>query len=188
MERYYKMTKSNNAIVSLVETVKTTSQGATVKTTSSKPSITAVETLNLISASAIACASGDKAKVALGESLESFNKNAINLNQAGVRLLDGRKKDPSSMANRKAFLDQCEKSGLAPKTAQNYYELFFKVVNTGKPVKSFDFKTNAKKTGDKVEQEFAKVLAGVYNHSSFESLSEDTQNEITELLVSANYL
>ena len=182
------MTKSNNAIVSLVETVKTTSQGATVKTTSSKPSLTAVETLNLVTASAVACASGDKAKVALGESLESFNKSAINLNQAGVRLLDGRKKDPSSMANRKAFLDQCEKSGLAPKTAQNYYELFFKVVNTGKPVKSFDFKTNAKKSGDKTETALEDVLAKLYNHSGFEGLSEELQNEVTELLAQAKYI
>jgi hypothetical protein len=183
------MTKSNNAIVSLVETVKTTSQGATVKTTSSKPSLTAVETLNLISASAIACASGDKAKAEQAKQLDLFNKSAINLNQAGVRLLDGRKKDPSSMANRKAFLDQCEKSGLAPKTAQNYYELFFKVVNTGKPVKSFDFKTNAKKTGgDKTEPAIADVLAKFYNHSEFESAPDEVQEWVTELLVSANYL
>jgi hypothetical protein len=182
------MTKTNNAILTMVQSVKTTSQGATVKTTSAKPSLTAIETLNLITESAIACASGEKAKVALGESLEAFNKGAINLHSAGVRLLDGRKKDASSMANRKAFLDQAEKSGLSPKTAQNYYELFFKVVNSGKAIKSFDFKTNAKKSGDKVEQEFAKVLAGLYNHSEFDSLSEEAQTEITELLVSANYL
>lgn len=181
------MTKSN-AIVSLVETVKTTSQGAKVKTTSTKPSLTAVETLNLVTASAVACASGEKAKQEGADSLKTFNDSAINLNQGGVRLLDGRKKDPASQAHRKAFLDQCEKSGLASKTAQNYYELFFKVVNTGKPVKSFDFKTNAKKSGDKVEQDFAKVLASVYNHSGFDDLSEDTQAEITELLTEAQYL
>lgn len=189
MERYYKMTKSNNAIVSLVETVKTTSQGATVKTTSTKPSLTAVETLNLITESAIACSLGDKAKVEGAKALDSFNKSAINLNQAGVRLLDGRKKDPSSQANRKAFLDQCEKSGLAPKTAQNYYELFFKVVNSGKAIKSFDFKTNAKKSGgDKPEVDVNDILAKLYNHSGFGDFSEEMQNEITELLVSANYL
>ena len=183
------MTKSNNAIVSLVETVKTTSQGAKVKTTSAKPSLTAVETLNLITESAIACASGDKAKVALGESLAQFNKSAINLNQAGVRLLDGRKKDPSSMANRKAFLDQCEKSGLAPKTAQNYYELFFKVVNSGKAIKSFDFKTNAKKSGgDKAEVDIADILAKLYNHSGFEDLSDELQAEVTGLLTDAKYI
>lgn len=181
------MTKSN-AIVALVETVKTTSQGATVKTTSAKPSLTAVEALNLVTASAIACASGDKAKAEQAKALDEFNKSATNLHNGGVRLLDGRKKDPSSQAHRKAFLDQAEKSGLAQKTAQNYYELFFKVVNSGKAIKSFDFKTNAKKSGDKVEQDFAKVLASVYNHSSFGELSEDTQNEITELLVQAEYL
>lgn len=183
------MTKSNNAIVSLVETVKTTSQGATVKTTSTKPSLTAVETLNLVTASAIACASGEKAKVEGAKSLEQFNTSAINLNQGGVRLLDGRKKDPSSMAHRKAFLDQCEKSGLSAKTSQNYYELFFKVVNTGKAIKSFDFKTNAKKSGgDKPEADVNDILAKLYNHSGFGDFSEEMQNEITELLVAGNYL
>jgi hypothetical protein len=182
------MTKTNNAIVTLVETVKTTSQGATVKTTSSKPSLTAIETLNLVTASAIACASGEKAKVALGESLEAFNKGATNLHNAGVRLLDGRKKDPSTMANRKAFLDQAEKSGLSPKTAQNYYELFFKVVNSGKAIKSFDFKTNAKKSGDKVEPALTDILAKLYNHSDFEGLSDELQNEVTELLTDAKYI
>jgi hypothetical protein len=124
----------------------------------------------------------------LGESLEAFNKSAINLNQAGVRLLDGRKKDPSSMANRKAFLDQCEKSGLAPKTAQNYYELFFKVVNSGKAIKSFDFKTNAKKSGDKTETALTDVLAKFYNHSEFESAPDDVQEWVTEILTQAKYI
>lgn len=183
------MTKAKqNPIAQLVETVKTTSQGATVKTTSAKPSLTAVETLNLITDSAQACASGDKAKAEQAKALEQFNKSATNLHNAGVRLLDGRKKDPSSQANRKAFLDQCEVSGLAPKTAQNYYELFFKVVNSGKAIKSFDFKTNAKKSGDKPEVEFCKVLASVYNHSSFGELSEEAQDEITQLLIEGNYL
>jgi hypothetical protein len=182
------MTKTTNPIVNLVQTVKTTSQGATVKTTSAKPSLTAVETLNLISASAIACASGDKAKLEGAKALDDFNKSAINLNQAGVRLLDGRKKDPSSQANRKAFLDQCEKSGLAPKTAQNYYELFFKVVNSGKAIKSFDFETNAKKSGDKTETALTDVLAKLYNHSEFESAPDDVQEWVTEILTQAKYI
>ena len=182
------MTKQSNAILTMVQSVKTTSQGATVKTTSTKPSLTAIETLNLITASAIACASGEKAKVALGESLEAFNKGATNLHNAGVRLLDGRKKDPSSQANRKAFLDQCEKSGLAPKTAQNYYELFFKVVNSGKAIKSFDFKTNAKKSGDKTETALTDVLAKLYNHSEFESAPDDVQEWVTEILTQAKYI
>ena len=183
------MTKTTNSIATLVQTVKTTSQGATVKTTSAKPSLTAVETLNLITDSAIACASGDKAKLEGAKALDDFNKSAINLNQAGVRLLDGRKKDPSSQANRKAFLDQCEKSGLAPKTAQNYYELFFKVVNSGKAIKSFDFKTNAKKNGgDKAETALADVLAKFYNHSEFESAPDEVQEWVTELLTDAKYI
>lgn len=180
---------TKNPIAQLVETVKTTSQGAKVKTVSAKPSLTAIETLNLVADSAIACASGDKAKAEQAKALEQFNKSATNLHNAGVRLLDGRKKDPSSMANRKAFLDQCEKSGLAPKTAQNYYELFFKVVNSGKAIKSFDFKTNAKKSGgEKSEVALADILAKFYNHSEFEDSPDEVQDWVTEILVSANYL
>jgi hypothetical protein len=183
------MTKSNNAIVALVETVKTTSQGAKVKTVSTSPSLTATETLNLVTESAINCGSGESAKVLLAQSIEGFNKSAINLHNGGVRLLDGRKKDPSTMANRQAFLDQCEKSGLKPKTAQNYYELFFKVVNSGKAIKSFDFKTNAKKSGgEKPEVALADILAKFYNHSEFESAPDEVQAWVNEVLVSANYL
>ena len=173
----------------LIETVKKTSQGATVKTTSTTPSLTAVEVLDLITSSATACASGDKAKAEGAKALESFNKSATNLHQGGVRLLDGRKKDPTSMAHRKSFLDQCKKDGLAEKTAQNYYELFFKVVNSGKELKSFDFKTNAKKSGGKADtkaEPFANYLVAVYNHADFESaLSVSAQNEITEILKKA---
>lgn len=184
------MTKATkNPMAQLVETVKTTSQGATVKTTSANPSLTPVEVLNLVTDSAVACASGEKAKAEQEQALKSFNDKAQALHNGGVRLLDGRKKDPSSMANRKAFLDQAEKSGLAPKTAQNYYELFFKVVNSGKAIKSFDFKTNAKKSGGKTETDILDVLAKLYNNSAFEdTLSEEAQKEITELLIKAKYI
>jgi len=183
------MTKSNNAIVSLVETVKTTSQGAKVKTTSSKPSLTAVETLNLISASAIACASGETALNGLEKALKDFNTSALNLHNGGIRLVDGRKKDLSTTVNRKAFLDQCEKSGLKAKTAQNYYEMFFKTVNSGKELKAFNYKSNAKKNGtDKAETALEDVLAKLYNHSGFEGLSDELQNEVTELLTQAKYI
>ena len=97
------MTKTTNSIATLVQTVKTTSQGATVKTTSSKPSLTAVETLNLVTASAVACASGEKAKQEGADSLKTFNDSAINLNQGGVRLLDGRKKTQLAKHTAKPF-------------------------------------------------------------------------------------
>jgi len=178
--------QKTNPIASMVETVQQTSAGATVKTTSASPSLTSVEVLNLVTDSAIACATGEKAKIALAQSIEGFNKSAINLHNGGVRLLDGRKKDPSTMANRKAFLDQAEKSGLSTKTAQNYYELFFKVVNSGKAIKSFDFKTNAKKSGEKTETAILDILVKLYNHANFEkTLSDEAQIEITEILTKA---
>ena len=181
------MTKQKtNSIGSMVETVKKTSTGATVKTVSAKPSLTSVETLNLISASAIACASGETALSGLENALKDFNKNAINLHNGGVRLLDGRKKDPSTMANREAFLDQCKVSGLKPATAQNYYEQFFKVVNSGKELKAFNYKSNAKKNGDKTETAILDILVKLYNHSDFEkTLSDEAQNEIIEILTKA---
>jgi hypothetical protein len=178
------MKKETNAIESTVKTA----QGATVKITSTKPSLTAVETLNLISASAIACASGETALSGLENALKDFNKNALNLHNGGVRLLDGRKKDAGTMANRKAFIDQCEASGLTPKTAQNYYEMFFKTVNSGKELKAFNYKSNAKKNGDKTEANICDVLAKVYNHSEFEDFSEEFQKEVTDILLTAKYI
>ena len=181
------MTKQKtNPMASMVETVKKTSQGATVKTTSAKPSLTAVETLNLITASASACSVGEKAKTEGETALKTFNTSALNLHNGGVRLLDGRKKDANSMANRKAFLDQCEKDGLASKTAQNYYELFFKTVNSGKELKTFHFQKDAKKSKtekDATPEPLANYLVAVYNHADFEkSFSVDAQNEIIEIL------
>lgn len=184
------MTKAKNPMAQLVETVKKTSQGATVKTTSATPSLTAVEVLDLITASASACANGEKAKVEGETALKAFNKSATNLHNGGVRLLDGRKKDPQSQSYRKSFLDQCSKDGLAEKTAQNYYEMFYKTVNSGKELKSFHFEKDAKKSkgekGSTTTETFANTLVAVYNHADFEkSLSVEAQNEITEILKKA---
>lgn len=175
---------------SVIETIVKTAQGATVKTTSTKPSLTATEMLDLITTSATSCANGEKAKLEGESALKTFNDSAIKLHNGGLRLLDGRKKDPQSQAHRKAFLDQCEKDGLKEKTAQNYYEFFYKVVNSGKALKSFHFEKDAKKSkGDKKDnsaEPFANYLVAVYNHADFESaLSVSAQNEITEILKKA---
>jgi hypothetical protein len=170
----------------VIESIVKTAQGATVKTVSTKPSLTAVEMLNLITASASACATGEKAKVEGESALKIFNTSAINLHNGGLRLLDGRKKDAQSLAHRKAFIDQCEKDGLAVKTAQNYYEMFFKTVNSGKELKTFHFQKDAKKSkGEKNTpvEPLANYLVAVYNHADFEkSFSVDAQNEIIEIL------
>lgn len=191
LKEIYIMTKAKqNPMANLVQTVKQTSQGATVKTTSATPSLTPVEVLDLIATSATSCATGEKAKLEGESALKTFNDSAIKLHNGGVRLLDGRKKDPSSMAHRKAFLDQAQKDGLKEKTAQNYYEFFYKVVNTGKALASFHFKNDSakKSKGEKSDtvEIFANTLVSAYNHPDFESaLSVDAQNQIVEILKKA---
>ena len=177
--------KKTNAI----ETIVKTSQGATVKTSRTKPSLNAVETLDLITSTAKSFALGDKASTDLEQALKAVNSSALNLHKGGVRLLDGRKKDPQTQQYRQAFLDQCEKSGLKAKTSQNYYEMFYNIVNSGKELKAFNYKSNAKKNGtDKAETALADILAKLYNHSGFEGLSEELQSEVTELLTEAKYI
>jgi hypothetical protein len=181
------MTKTKtNPMASMVETVKKTSAGATVKTVSAKPTLTPTQVLDFITASASACSVGEKAKAQGETALKTFNTSALSLHNSGVRLLDGRKKDATTMASRKAFLDQCEKDGLASKTAQNYYELFFKTVNSGKELKTFHFQKDAKKSKtekDSTPEPLANLLVAVYNHADFEkSFSVDAQNEIIEIL------
>ena len=63
-------------------------------------------------------------------------------------------------------------------------------MNSGKAIKTLNKSRNSGK--DKVKKEkdpvdFASVLAKVYNHADFDSLSLSTQDEIKDLLLEAGY-
>ena len=121
--------------------------------------------------------------------LEQFNHNAIALHNGGVRLQDGRSKDKATSVIRSQFLDEIKT--LNSRTAQNYYQLFMKVVNSGKPVKSFNTESNKGKTkkGANTEPKSIDViLASLVNHPAFsKTLSKETQKEIQALLVEFDY-
>ena len=189
-ERYQIM---NNAINTVVKTI-TSSQGAKVKHTQlksevEKVSINDMEIMGLVSNVTKSVLNGDNALNTIGTSLEQFNHNAIALHNGGVRLQDGRSKDKATSVIRSQFLDEVKT--LNSRTAQNYYQLFMKVVNSGKPIKSFNTESNKGKTkkGANTEPKSIDViLANLVNHPAFsKTLSKELQNEIKALLVEFDY-
>jgi len=199
---------TSNAINTVVKTL-TSSQGAKVthtqlKSEVEKVSLKDVEIMGLISDSTNSIKLNNNAEIEITkqeairkQALESFNKSATGLHNGGVRLLDGRSKDKQTSVIRQQFLDELKT--LKTSSAQKYYELFMSVVNSGKPVKSFntglnvkldDSKTNKKKKGADTSKQIdiIELLADVYNNPKFEkTLSESTQLEIFEILNSNKY-
>ena len=178
-----------NAIQQVTKTL-TGSQGGKVKVTSDKPSLTKPEILGLVSEAGKAYIDCQGFTESAEKALEVFNSKAIALHSGGVRLVDGRSKDPQTAFVKQAFIDSL--GNLAPKTKQNYYELFFKIVNTGKAITKFK-PDSAKAKGSKGNQakpvEILDLLAKVYNHAKFEkTFSADTVIEIRDILEKAKYL
>ena len=194
-ERSYKMkTSQSNAIASLVKT----SQGASVKVVPApKASLTLLDIVGLASeagqasfAISKADATIESAKKIQESNYEILNKKASSIKVAGYVLADGRKQDANTKTIKQAFIDSL--GDLADATKQAYYEIFRKAVNDGKKITSMN-KTEggrkvSKKTEGKPEATFANVLASLYNHSEFESLSEATQAEVKAILVAEEYL
>ena len=183
----------NNAINTVVKTL-VSSQGAKVKHTQlksevEKVSINDMEIMGLVSNVTTSVLNGDNAINTIGTSIEQFNHNAIALHNGGVRLQDGRSKDKATNVIRSQFLDEIKT--LNSRTAQNYYQLFMKVVNSGKPVKSFNTESNKGKTkkGANTEPKSIDViLANLVNHPAFsKTLSKESQNEIKAFLVEFDY-
>jgi hypothetical protein len=200
---------NSNAINTVTKTL-TSSQGAKVTHTqlvseTEKVSLKDVEIMGLISDSTNSIKLNNNAEIEITkqeairkQALESFNKSALGLHSGGVRLLDGRSKDKQTSVIRTHFLDELSKA-MKVSSAQKYYELFMSVVNSGKPVKSFntglnvkldDSKTSKKKKGADTSKQIdiIELLADVYNNPKFEkTLSESTQLEIFEILNSNKY-
>jgi hypothetical protein len=172
----------SKVIASLV----TTSQGAKVKVVSDKPSLSGSEILDLTQDYAKGLIAYKEATDKQVSMLELINEKVACLHNGGVRLQDGRSKDKQTLVIKTAFIDSL--GNLSKSYKQDQWELFFKAVNSGKAIKTL----NKSRNSDKVKKEkdpvdFASVLAKVYNHADFDSLSMTTQDEIKDLLLEAGY-
>ena len=179
-----------NAIKNTVSTIITSAQGAKVKTVSAQSSLTNPEVLTL---------AGESAKAYMGfvSASESLNAVIEKAHKAGLRLVDTRNTKANSAKAieqtklfKSAFIDTVKGAGKSDKTAQNYYELVAKGINTGKGITSTNPSMGkAKGKGkDKNPPAFLDVLAKVYNHADFETLSDIAQGEIEELLSEGGYI
>ena len=132
-------TKNKTALSTMAETL-VNSQGGKVKhVPAPKPepvSLTDLELLDLVGragAQVISYAGADEVRV---KALAEFNTVGKSLHSAGVVIADGRSKDKQTAVIKKAFLDSMP--NLSKGYAQNCYELFRKVVNSGKEIKDFN--------------------------------------------------
>jgi len=177
--------KSQSKALSIV-TSTITSQGAKVKTTSDKSSLTMPEMLDLVhdaGKQVIAYKGADDTKA---QALETINAKGLALHNGGTRLADGRSNDPQTKALKSAFLDSM--GDLKPAYKQNVYELFAKLVNSGKAIKDLNKSRNSKKNGEsKPEVDFDAVVAKVYNHSEFDTLPEVARKALKDVLAKAGY-
>jgi len=170
-----------------IETIVKTSAGATVKVTSDKPSLTMPEMLDLVHDAGVQVIAYKGADDTKAKALEAINAKGLALHNGGTRLADGRSNDPQTKALKAAFIDSMG-SELKPAYKQNVYELFAKLVNSGKAIKDLNKSRNSKKNGEpKGEPEFDIPVAKVYNHSDFATLSKATQAELKEVLAKAGY-
>jgi hypothetical protein len=181
-----------NAIQTITKTLNT-SNGAKVNhvqlvSQTEIVSINATEIMGLVSNVTQSVLNGDNALNTLTTSIEQFNHNAIALHNGGVRLQDGRSKDKATQVIRSQFLD--ETKSLKANTSQKYYEWFMKVVNTGKPLKSFndDSKKKSKKGADTEPKGIDAILASLVNHPAFsKTFSTELKDEMKTILVKAGY-
>ena len=187
-----KTANKTNAIAQVAKTL-TGSQGGKVKVISAKPSLTQPEILGLVSGAGKAYVECLGFTESAGKALEVFNHNALALNKGGVKLADGRTKCKTTALVKSAFIDSL--GSLAPKTKQNYYELFVKVVNGGKAITKFKPEGSTKPTTGKAkptkgnqrkEVGILDLLLKAYNHPSFKkTLSADSVIDIRNVLTKA---
>jgi len=174
----------SNALKIVTNTI--TSQGAKVTTTSDKSSLTMTEMLDLVVEAGKQALSYKGADDLKAKALEIINAKGLALHNGGTRLADGRSNDPQTKALKAAFKDSM--GDLKESYKQNVYELFAKLVNSGKAIKDLNKSRNSKKNGDsKPEVDFDIPVSKVYNHSDFAGLSKATQAELKEVLAKAGY-
>jgi hypothetical protein len=178
-------TKLKSNALSVVTTT-LTSQGAKVTTTSEKASLTMTEMLDLVHDAGfevIAYKGADEVKV---KALESLNTKGKALHNGGTRLADGRSKDKQTATLKQAFLDSM--GDLKPSYKQNCYELFAKLVNTGKEIKDLNKTKNKAKNGEaKDEPKFESLLVKLECHSQLVEMSEEFQAELRDKLAELGY-
>jgi len=179
-------------------TVKTTSTGAKVKQT------TVITMLDIIGfateagqASLLVGKQDSVIESAIEQkkkALENFNTKALSIKNAGFTLADGRKQDKNTLAIKTAFTDSLGE--LSDSTKQNYYEVFRKVVNSGKKASGMN-KTEGgragknkagKVKGEKAEGEFINQIVALYNHSEFTTLSVSTKTELVKIMIAHELL
>jgi hypothetical protein len=182
-----------NAIQQVTKTL-TGSQGGKVKIVAPvKPSLTQPEILGLVVDAGKAYVECKTHSANAEKALTLFNEKALALHKGGVKLVDGRSKCKTTALVKSAFLDSL--GSLAPKTKQNYYELFFKIVNDGKAITKFKpegatkpetAKGKTAKGSQSKPVEILDLLAKVYNHPKFKkTLSADAVIEIRDILTKA---
>lgn len=177
--------KQNNAIVKMVET----SQGATVKTVSTKPSFTELEIVQLGS-------DLGNAYLGMATASESLNAIAKNAHEGGLRLVDLRKvKDDTAKPTKlfkASFIDTLVANGKSARTAGDYYELVAKSVNSGKPVISTNpraTKSKGKGKGGKSGGDILAIALKLYLHTDSNlKFSESFIAELDDVLSEAGLL
>lgn len=172
-------TTQSNAIATMVKT----SQGATVKTVSDKPSLSGSEILDLVQDSAKYVLAYSKAGEAQVSALESLNQKIACLHNGGVRLQDGRSKDKQTLVIKTALIDSLE--GKSKNYKQDIWELFFKAVNSGKALKTLNKSRNSGKgaKGQKTESDIVNVAVKLFNNSALEdTFSPEFVEELTDYL------
>lgn len=188
------MKKVNNVMQSIVKT----SQGAKVKITSAKPSLSDNDILDLAIQAGKATVGVGDAQALLASTSEVLNEVIANLKNGGFKIVDLRSKEKSTVEGKQcalfksAFIDAVIDAGKTEKTASIYYDAVALALKTGKPVDLNPAKKSggAKKSSeDKAPTPMVDLLAKVYNHLDFEkTLSESAQKEIVAYLVAKKYL
>ena len=172
-------TNQSNAIATMVKTT----QGATVKVTSEKPSLTGNEILDLVQDSAKQVIAYKQAGDNQVKALELLNAKVSALHNGGVRLQDGRSKDKQTLVIKTAFIDSLGE--LSKSYKQDQWELFFKAVNSGKAIKTLNKSRNKSggAKGQKGEGELVNKAVAFYNHSELaEKFSPEFVAELVDYL------